>query len=235
MAEGDDYANSKDAASRERLARWTGILGGIAGGLGGVALGEGIRNGNILPGLVNNGKNSSYAEQCVDTVTKFNGTQNLDTQKSLAIQAVSYANKAGVDSLYTNAVSDAAQASGQSVAPNSLRPQTTQSKPQTNTGNLKAAMADLETACRGKMSNTSTNTGNERSYWGITAGTAAVSTLIGGWTVWKATKDIQDSELDAEQKAAYEEWMKNVGRHITCYIGGDEAGSYGDVISTSLE
>ena len=190
-------------------------------------------------------------------MTKFNGTQNLGTQKDLAIQAVSYANKAGVDSLYTNAVSNAAQASGQSVASNSPRPQTTQSKPQTNafgqnfslemptfntnfagasnTGNLKAAMADLGKACQGKMSNTSTNTGNERSYWGITAGTAAVSTLIGGWTVWKATKDIQNSELDAEQKAAYEEWMKNVGRHITCYIGGDEAGSYGDVISTSLE
>ena len=53
--------------------------------------------------------------------------------------------------------------------------------------------------------------------------------------MYKATKDIQQSELDAEQKAAYTEWMNNVGRHISCFIGGDEAGSYGDTITTSLE
>jgi hypothetical protein len=63
----------------------------------------------------------------------------------------------------------------------------------------------------------------------ITLGTA------GALLVNRATQDIQDSELSAAQKAAYEDWMNKVGRHITCYIGGDEAGNYGDVITTALE
>jgi len=69
----------------------------------------------------------------------------------------------------------------------------------------------------------------------LTPVTTVVSAAVGGATVWKATRDIQDANLTAAEKAAYDEWMNNVGRHITCYIGGDEAGSYGDVITTSLE
>ena len=64
---------------------------------------------------------------------------------------------------------------------------------------------------------------------------AGVGATAGGLLVYKATYDIQKANLDAEQKAAIEEWMNDVGRHITCYIGSDEAGNYGDMISTSLE
>jgi hypothetical protein len=62
-----------------------------------------------------------------------------------------------------------------------------------------------------------------------------VTTIAGGVLAYKATRDIQQSSLDSEQRAAYEEFMNTIGNHISCYIGGDEAGSYGDIITTSIE
>ena len=66
------------------------------------------------------------------------------------------------------------------------------------------------------------------------AGAAVVGTA-GTLIVNRLTKDIQDANLDADKKKAYNEWMDNVGKHIHCYIGGDEAGQYGDIITTSME
>jgi hypothetical protein len=66
------------------------------------------------------------------------------------------------------------------------------------------------------------------------AGAAVVGTA-GTLIVNRLTKDIQDANLDSAKKAAYNEWMDNVGKHIHCYIGGDEAGQYGDIITTSME
>jgi uncharacterized membrane protein len=60
---------------------------------------------------------------------------------------------------------------------------------------------------------------------------AATAATIGGVTTAQIMKSTNRAQLTAEQQ----EWMNNVGRHITCYIGGDEAGSYGDIITTSLE
>ena len=60
---------------------------------------------------------------------------------------------------------------------------------------------------------------------------AGVGAAVGGVTTAQILKANNRAQLTAEQ----EEWMNNIGRHITCYIGGDEAGSYGDIITTTLE
>ena len=62
-----------------------------------------------------------------------------------------------------------------------------------------------------------------------------VGMVAGGLIVNRLTKDIQKSQLDDAKRAAYEEWMNEVGNHIQCYIGSDEVGTYGDVIGTTLE
>jgi hypothetical protein len=86
--------------------------------------------------------------------------------------------------------------------------------------------------CKQSANETISNDGKRG--W-ITAVSSVALSAAGGFLVHRATRDIQNSELTAAQKAAYEDWMNKVGQHITCYIGGDEAGSYGDMISTSLE
>ncbi len=64
---------------------------------------------------------------------------------------------------------------------------------------------------------------------------AGVGAIAGGILAYQATKSIQDSHLEGVEKAAYDEWMNEVGNHIRCFVGGDEVGMYGDIISTSME
>lgn len=70
------------------------------------------------------------------------------------------------------------------------------------------------------------------------AGYTAAGTLIGagvlGGITYKATQDIIDSENDKAKQAAIQEWMNDIGSKIKCYIGSEEVGSYGDIISTEL-
>lgn len=78
----------------------------------------------------------------------------------------------------------------------------------------------------------------DKNFWNNGGGRALVdatgaglSAAVGGVTTAQIMRASNREQFTAEQQ----EWMNKVGRHITCYIGGDEAGQYGDVITTSLE
>ena len=62
-----------------------------------------------------------------------------------------------------------------------------------------------------------------------------VGTVGGAALGYHITKEVLDAQLDKAQQEAIQEFMDNVGSKIRCYIGPDEAGSYGDVISTTIE
>lgn len=64
---------------------------------------------------------------------------------------------------------------------------------------------------------------------------AGVTAAAGGILTWQITKSIQDAELDKAQQAAISEFMNNVGSKIRCYVGSEEVGMYGDIITTSME
>lgn len=64
---------------------------------------------------------------------------------------------------------------------------------------------------------------------------AAVGAVAGGILGYTITDSIQNAALDKAEQDAIREFMENVGSKIQCYIGGDEVGSYGEVISTSME
>ncbi len=64
---------------------------------------------------------------------------------------------------------------------------------------------------------------------------AAATATAGGIIINRLTNDIQQTSLDADKKAAYTEWMNNVGSKIHCYIGAEYAGDYGNRISVSIE
>ncbi len=57
----------------------------------------------------------------------------------------------------------------------------------------------------------------------------------GAGLAYAITKSFQDAELDKAEQTAIQEFMDNVGSKIHCYIGSEEVGTYGDVISTSME
>ena len=119
---------------------------------------------------------------------------------------------------------------------------TANSSYESNRSKYVAAVNDLRATCTAIAANglnTQAAAAAQKRRSTITATTTAVgatvSAIAGGLIVNKMTRDIQESNLDKAQKEAYDEWMNEIGSHIQCYIGGDEVGSYGDVISTSLE
>lgn len=65
--------------------------------------------------------------------------------------------------------------------------------------------------------------------------TGAVGALAGGALANSAINSYQKVKYETAENEAAKEWMDNVGSHIKCYLGGDELGSYGDVISFDLD
>ena len=98
-----------------------------------------------------------------------------------------------------------------------------------------AEMNKLAAACQEKAPTDDAKKKEARKRSVTTAIGTGVSAAAGGVLTYYATKSIQDAKLDAAEKAAYDEWMNEVGNHIRCFIGGDEVGMYGDMISTSME
>ncbi len=65
---------------------------------------------------------------------------------------------------------------------------------------------------------------------------AAAGTGIAGFLATRETmKDTNKREYDEATQAAINEFMSNVGSHIFCFIGSEEAGTFGDVVEVSME
>lgn len=58
---------------------------------------------------------------------------------------------------------------------------------------------------------------------------------IGATALGVGSAQIIKANNRAQFNAAQTEWMNNIGNHIRCYIGSEEVGSYGDMISTEME
>ncbi|MBQ8686525.1 MAG: hypothetical protein IJ517_02075, partial [Alphaproteobacteria bacterium] len=98
------------------------------------------------------------------------------------------------------------------------------------------AIRRLQTAC-GVVANDTTKE-DEKSWWeksgGATIG-AVVGSVAGGILAHKAIGSIQDQELNSVERAAYNEFMDSVGSKIRCFVGPEEVGMYGTIISTSMD
>ena len=64
---------------------------------------------------------------------------------------------------------------------------------------------------------------------------AGVGALGGGILAYTITDTIMDHARDEASRQAIAEFMENVGSKIHCYIGGEEAGSFGETVVTSME
>ena len=228
------------AADQKRLRTWTTVLGALGGSLGGYELGESVRRGKALSGLTNwsttklqskkdlqescvkiaSALTNDYAKElydhsgdlyntAIDLLGDTSDMKALNTARDKLFAAYKRCMETKNDQDQCEAEVELAQAKSE----------------------VKSVVSRINTACNGADIKDSDN---GKSPWWTVASTIALGTG-GALLVNKATRDIQNSELSAAEKAAYEEWMNSVGRHVSCYIGADEAGNYGDVITTSLE
>ena len=104
---------------------------------------------------------------------------------------------------------------------------------ETKLGELKTALESLKSNADNSTGESESN-GKNKQWVGSTIG-AVVGGVGGGILLNKITGDIQESMRDADAKAAYEEFMNQIGRHIYCYIGGEEAGTYGEMVQPYVE
>ena len=102
--------------------------------------------------------------------------------------------------------------------------------------NAKKALNDLYTACTKQASATSGLEQNDGWFqkWGGATIVGAGTALAGGLTAYHIVQDAHNTKLDKAEQEAYQEFMDNLGSKIRCFIGADEVGMYGDMISTSM-
>ena len=245
-------ATADKAASQRRTRTWVGALvGGLGGALGGAYLGKGIADGSVLGGLTGKKKstdNSKVISEYIDKVESI--IRNRGNTVADAINVNAYMN--AISNAATNlkvdstVISDAKDAvsdwyndytivydiSSGSRKDNSTATSEQKSAFNTSSSEALTKLSTLEIAINAAK-NTS-DSDNKHSWVAPTVG-AVVTGAASATILTYAMRDIQNANLSAEQKQIYEDWMNNVGRHLKCYIGVDEAGEYGDIISVSME
>ena len=105
----------------------------------------------------------------------------------------------------------------------------------TKTGELTAAMGELQAACVALANDDDDSDSKAKKKSTAVIVGSAVTAVAGGALTWGVTRSILDAQVNSAEQAAVKEFMDSVGSKIRCYIGGDEVGMYGDVISTSME
>jgi len=251
-------ATEDKAASQKRTRTWVTIFGGLGSTVGGAFLGESIRKGNVLGGLTGldnkkewkkkNDNKSNKAELCRIRANKAIGelekceeikgdseegfiTEQIEKArkaKEYALEAVGYAEIAGVDKNIRNEVSNDA---GKLV---DFYDKSGKTSLNTRVSDLRKKLEKLNEACVEKKGDIDGTDYDNGKGW-ITGVSAAVTGIAGTVIANKLTRDIQQGTLDKERREAYDEWMNDVGNHITCYIGQDEVGPYGTIFVPVLE
>lgn len=232
--------------SQNRVEFWTTLLGTVGGAIGGAYLGDGIQDGTVFGGLTgkkqNNSDAASLAGRYIDSVKAAINSNNVNSAESYVNSLKTYADNAGASETAINRAVASVNtwvASQKAIdAAKVTKPTAEQTAAATTAqANIAAqktqAITDLD-LLKAECENGTSKTTAKNQWLGPTLG-AVVTGAAGGFLVNKATRDIQASNLSAAEKAAYEEWMNNVGNHIKCYIGTDEAGEYGDILSVSMD
>lgn len=252
-------ADAKDAQARE--LQWImPVLGTIGGAIGGAYLGAGISDGNVFSGL--SGKKSSssskadpetLAKSCktfIDYAKEDINSNELVNAKSYIKAAINSAKSLYVPDVVISEVENAISASAfnENYKTNSMYDSLSAtdkaSVKKESDGEIAAAktkvtdaLKKLETSCETAKSTYDSNKkeDDDDSRKKAAIAGSVVTSVAGGVLTWAVTNTIQNAKLDSAERAAMDEWMNNVGKHIRCFVGSDEFGIYGDVISTSME
>ena len=96
---------------------------------------------------------------------------------------------------------------------------------------FKGRMQNLKTACENYIATSENGKANKAARTIIPIAT----TLAGGALGAGITASVIQAKKENIKNEAAQKWMDEVGEHIQCYIGTDELGSYGDVVSIELD
>ena len=243
---GEDARNNAELSQKENLKWWLAPLGAVASGVGGAYLGAGIANGDVFGKLsgLNPNRKAGNTERAINLcknhvadVQKYTGTDLV----SSAYNAIKVARELGVVStVIQKAVEetddyDSKYKEYEDCIEKNKKESGSCTKSNPSVDVVRDRLLSLGEACeavKGEEKDKADTIKGTKIAAGVTGGVSAVA---GGVLTYFATKSIQQESLDKTQQAAYQKFMDEIGNHIYCYIGGEEAGQYGDVITTSME
>ena len=247
----------QQAVKDERNANLIAALSSVAAATGTGFLVNKLQDQNILGGLLNKNvntntqaaRNLTAASRCVQAVSRMNRTldgldssvetidtsSNTETVKKASRSIVSEASVVGAT---VGSIKDYEKV-GESVVTKGLTTDiTSQCANGSTVAACRTALNKVEFECQAVISsdgeyNVDYKQDNTRRW--VSIGSAAVAGVGTFFGVRKLTRDIKSENLTAEQQAAYDKFMREIGDHIYCFIGADEAGTYGDLIEISVE
>ena len=231
----------KGSAKEKAALAWS-TVGGL---LGGSALGFGVTQamqskGDSLGGLLKKteSETENYKQKCFNEIKKAeNAKQQADKLTDLSKQADKFAEAVS----YANtAVYYAKQAGVEDEDFDGIEfeyvdyiPENETVKEDSNYGTVKGSFTTNINRVRDLCQNAKNDSGwNQAAVNGIGAaigGAAGAALGIG------ISKTVLDIKYENAANEAVKAWMEEIGDHIQCYIGGEEAGSYGDVVSISFD
>jgi len=100
-------------------------------------------------------------------------------------------------------------------------------------GNLEDYLDSLQSRLNIKSDGSAKDPDNARRWVDVGAGVLGAAGTA--WATIDTMKDSNQKEYDAEEKRIKDEFMANVGSHIFCFIGAEEAGTFGDVVEVGME
>ncbi len=262
QAAGADARDAAQAGQPKNLEWWMTAVGALGGGLGGAYLGAGIQKGEVFGGLMGKKaddvkKTSNWtAENCQQYADNYNiGDSDVIARTMLnnmrtanegadsvamatARKFVEYSTKDSFTDAQAKEVCGAeltgCKIGGTGADKDNHSDSLVKSKALEK---AKTEINKLVPECKALADNQSAD---EEEKKGLSTGAAAgigaaVTSIAGGALGYTVTKAALNAQLDKAEQEAIKEFMDNVGSKIRCYIGADEVGTYGDIISTSME
>lgn len=220
----DGKCDGSKLSTKEKVTyAWATIAPALAGGAIGLGLtGSGVLNNMMEKVNTNNSTTGKGKAKCQEHAGRATGAADR------AIQAKS------ADKDDTTYLASARSALANAAAECRKLEKTEKDCPAGNANDgaeaIKANAFAIETTCAG-VSDTDLDKRTQAARIAVPIAT----TLAGGALGAGITASVLKQKKENIQNEAAQKWMDEIGEHIQCYIGTDEVGTYGDVVSIELD
>lgn len=220
-----------EGSTKEKIAlAWGTIAPALAGGAIGTGLtesgvlGKWLNKADVSNGVTGNTKSNKKA--CADYADKAGAAAGAATDDKLvsnATLAYNYINSA------ISLCKDVIPSKHQSLCNVDGLEAITAENAQTQASIISGAANTIKTQC--ENAEDSFAPGNKAARWAVPVAT----TIAGGALGLGITMSVQKAKYETAENEAVAAWMEEIGEHIQCYLGSEELGSYGDVVSFTIE
>ena len=207
-------------STKEKIAyAWGTVAPALAGG----AIGTGLTESGLVGGLLNK-----------SNIINSNGVtrkQDKATCENLATQAITYASDWDNNANNAKSTLNSAVAVCERIITASDVQGTYCPSANTTASDVVASASMIKSTCK----DASDMSVDEKSAKAARIAVPIATTLAGGALGAGITASVIKQNKENIKNTAAQQWMDEIGEHIQCYIGTEELGTYGDVVSIELD